>query len=96
MNVGVNVRRHPEGGVLTGQTHTDLKLQQPGTKTWENSRAVLSHLCGRGMEWRVEVTAGCFSFLFADLNQMFSLKNEDHICVFQNAKEFSSFSVFKG
>lgn len=42
MNVGVNVRRHPEGGVLTGQTHTDLKLQQPGTKTWENSRAVLS------------------------------------------------------
>lgn len=54
MEVGINVRRHPEGGVLTGQTYTDPRLQQPGTKTPGNSRAILSHLCDRDVELYIE------------------------------------------
>lgn len=32
MKIRVNVRNHPEGGVLTDQTHIDLSPQQPGAR----------------------------------------------------------------
>ena len=33
MKIRVKVRRHPEGGVLTDQTHADLSRQQPGPRS---------------------------------------------------------------
>lgn len=85
MEVGVNGRRHPKGGVLTGQTHITQGFSNLGLNLWEIAEPFYHTFVAEMRNYILKI-AMCFSFSFADLNQRFSLKDEDHITSFSMKK----------
>lgn len=63
MEVGVNGRRHPKGGVLTGQTHMTQGFSNLGLNFWEIAEPFYHTFFGRDTELYTEDCYVLFLFI---------------------------------